>query len=203
MAEPAADPAAEPAAEPAAAEDEGGTGLAPNAGNGADHVAYSWTQTLAEVTVAVPLPAGTRGKDCDVSIARDALRVGLRGAGAPVLDGPLFGAVRPDDCAWSIADAPGGGRLLEATLAKADAMQWWRCVVKGEPEINTQKVEPEASKLSDLDGDTRATVEKMMWDQRQKALGRPTSEEEARSAALKSFMAAHPEMDFSGAEMSI
>lgn len=176
-------------------EDDKDKGLKPNAGRGADYEHYSWTQTLSEVSVSVPVPPGTKAKMLDVVIKKDHIKVGVKGQ-PPIIDGDLSDAIKVDDCMWAIES-----NVVEMTLQKQDGMHWWNCVVKGDPIINTHKVEPENSKLSDLDSETRQTVEKMMFDQKQKAMGRPSSDELQKQEMLKKFMAAHPEMDFSNAKM--
>lgn len=122
---------------------------------------YAWRQTLQDVTITVPLPAGTRGRDLSVTISRRAISAGLRGSSPPFIEGALFNDVVADECTWSVVDQ----RELVVTLDKANQTEWWPHVVEGAPKIDVRRIEPENSKLSDLDGETRAMVEKMMVSQ--------------------------------------
>ncbi|KAJ0261702.1 Protein BOBBER 1 [Hirschfeldia incana] len=171
--------------------------IAPNKGNGYDLEKYSWVQTLQEVTVNIPVPTGTKARSVVCEIKKNRLKLGLKGQD-PIIDGELYRSVKPDDCYWNIEDQ----KMISILLTKQDQMEWWKCCVKGEPEIDTQKVEPENSKLADLDPETRSTVEKMMFDQRQKQMGLPTSDELQKQDILKKFMSQHPEMDFTNAKIN-
>ena len=187
-------------------------------GNGAELDDYKWEQTLREVTMAIPVPEGTRAKHIKVVIKQKHLSVKVPGltrssasaaaasASDAFIDADLPKAVLVDDSTWTIEDgvnAEGESvRLLTIYLRKMNQMEWWSKVAEGEPEINTRDIEPENSQLSDLDPETRSTVEKMMFDQRQKQMGKPTSEEMKKQEMIKKFMAAHPEMDFSNAKIN-
>merc|ERR1719473_2512862 len=92
--------------------------------------------------------------------------------------------------------------MIQITLEKFDNMKWWSCFIQGDATINTKKIVPENSKLSDLDGETRQTVEKMMYDQQAKAAGKPTSDQKTQHEMLEKFKKAHPEMDFSNAKIN-
>ena len=165
--------------------------LVPNKDNGLDMENYSWGQSLQEVTVNVPVPQGTKSSFLLCDIKTNSLKVGLKGQ-PPIIDGELYNPVKVDDCIWSLEDK----KMINILICKRDQSEWWKSLLKGDPEIDTQKAEPEPSKLSDLDSETRSAVEKMMFDQRQKQMGLPTSDEIQKQELMKQFMAQNPNMKF-------
>jgi len=161
---------------------------------------YVWTQTLSEVTVTIPVPENTRGKDLNITIAKKTLKVGLRGSKEMIIpeNTLLCKPIIIDDSFWTVED----GNRLVINLQKSNQMEWWDCVLQGDPQIDVKTIQPENSNLSDLDGETRKTVEKMMFDQRQKAMGLPTSDEQQKFDVLERFKKEHPELDFSNAKIN-
>lgn len=176
--------------------DENDDSPAPIGNGGTIPGKYTWTQTLSLVNLVTNLPPNTKTKQVTVNISKKSLKIKI--ANKLICDTPLTKPVVVDDSFWTIED-----NALHIELQKSNQMEWWDAPCTNDhPKIDTKKVEPENSQLSDLDGDTRQTVEKMMYDQRQKALGLPSADEQKKFDILEQFKKAHPEMDFSNAKMT-
>merc|ERR1711988_1351643 len=75
---------------------------------------------------------------------------------------------------------------------------WWKCVLEGDQEIDTTKVESTRS-MDEYDGETQGAIRKIMFDQRQKATGNPTSDQIRTADIMKDAWNA-PGSPFRGSE---
>ncbi|KAL0485995.1 hypothetical protein AKO1_012228 [Acrasis kona] len=162
--------------------------LEPSSTHGYDHGTYQWSQDLKDVTVTVPVPKGTRGRDVHVKIGTNELKVGLKNQPL-IVDGSLHKPVVLDGCTWQVED----NQAIVVYLQKQNQQEWWGAILKDQALIDTKKINPESSKLSDLDSETRAVVEKMMFDQRAKEMGQPTSDQRKNDAIMKKILEKNPD----------
>ena len=143
--------------------DEEDKGADPSAGNGGKTDKYWWEQNLNEVFVNIPIAKDVVSKMLNLDIKSKTFKYGFKGK-EPLIQGEWNKPIKTDDTLWCIETDMNGDKFITISLTKKEGQNWWDCVLQGDPKINTQKVEPENSKLGDLDGDTRGVVEKMMFD---------------------------------------
>lgn len=136
--------------------------------NGAANEKYYWSQSISEVTVEVVLEADAKAKEVDVDIT--ATRLCIKHKGRTVLEGKLHEKVNTEETVWHMDD----NKVIFSV--EKQRQTWWKCVLEGDDEIDTTKVESTRT-MDEYDGETQGAIRKIMFDQTQKVQGKATSDQ--------------------------
>ena len=152
--------------------------------NGGRSGKYHWEQTISDVTIHAPVPAGTRARDVVCTIGRSHLTLKLKASSEPLVDADypcdarngqeVWERVKAADSYWNLGEAH-GEHCVSVYLEK-ERESWWKSAVHGHEEIDTTKVDS-TKDMYDYDDETQGHIRKIMFDQHQKRLGKPTSED--------------------------
>jgi hypothetical protein len=93
---------------------------------------YTWTQTIEEVSVSVPVPITTRGRDLEVVIKNNLLLVKFKNAAKPILDGEPYGTVKAKESIWTLEDRDKDTKEVRILLQKSISHESWKGLLKGE-----------------------------------------------------------------------
>jgi hypothetical protein len=121
-------------------------------------------------------------KQLDVSITASHVKVVHKPSGRCLLEGEFCFPVSPSNCFWKI-EKNKAKHLLVLSLEKQEE-RIWQCLLKGDPEIDTSKVD-NSKKLDDFDPETQGAIRKVMYEQQRKQMGLPTTEEEKQHELLR------------------
>ena len=168
----------------------------PNDNNGGETDRYSWGQTLEQLDVTVEIEKDIRAKQLDVQLKTTTVRIARKDGSKVYLEGEWFEKIDAEESFWTLESGPNNKQLVMNITKIPNQDKWWDTVIKGDKTIDTSKVNPEPSKLSDLDGEMRGEVEKMMFDMRQKQMGKPSSDELKKREMLEKVMKANPNLNF-------
>jgi len=158
--------------------------------NGAVTDKYHWSQSLRDITLEVEVEE-CRARDVKVDVS--ATRLCIKCKGKTVLEGKLHEKVNTEETMWHIEE----GKQVVLNLEK-QRETWWKCVLEGDQEIDTTKVESTRA-MDEYDGETQGAIRKIMFDQNQKIQGKPTSDQIRTADIMKEAWNA-PGSPFRGSE---
>ncbi|XP_066973333.1 nudC domain-containing protein 3-like isoform X2 [Macrobrachium rosenbergii] len=141
--------------------------------NGAVKDNYSWTQTIEDVEMRVPVsPSIKKGKQVKVQIEANTVEVSLqeKSMWRTVVSGKLAHNIRAEESVWSLV--PGEHVLI--SLEKKEE-RWWDRLLSGEDPIDMQKIDAERD-FSTLPAEEQEKIRELVWNKQQLEQGKPTSD---------------------------
>jgi hypothetical protein len=161
---------------------------------------YTWTQPQIEnFDMYVALDDDVKANQ--IKVDYDSRHLTVKVKGEVLFGGELFAPINADSFMWTF-DEIKGKKVINITFEKIHKMQWWDHVIKGDELLSLTKINPEPTKLSDIDPSMRPEIEKMMLENSMKMQGKPFHKDPKTNDMLQQFMKQHPEMDFSKAKIN-
>ncbi|KAF6019946.1 NUDCD3 [Bugula neritina] len=155
----------------------------PESHNGAMRDGYRWAQTLTDCDLRIEVPSTVlKAKQVSVNIKRkhiSASYIDEENQVVELVDSDLAWDVNVEESMWSLVPKD----CIHINLEKVQE-RWWEQVFVEEPKINTRKIEASVS-MEHLDDGAQSAIGKLMYDERQKKLGLPTSSEQEMQNMLK------------------
>ncbi|XP_021967000.1 nudC domain-containing protein 3 isoform X1 [Folsomia candida] len=153
--------------------DEGGNSGKDDAHNGRVTEKYSWSQTIAEVDVTIPIGQHVRkGKQMQVMIESGRIFIAETGSiDSPIVEGNLSFPVKKDDCYWNLLP----GECVRIWLQKSQE-RWWQALLEGEELLEMSQIEA-VRPMEELDQEEQMKIQELCWNEERKRQGLPTSED--------------------------
>ncbi|XP_014233110.1 nudC domain-containing protein 3 [Trichogramma pretiosum] len=149
-----------------------------NCYNGATYDNYSWSQTIGDIDCLVKVPETIKkSKQVKVDIKADSLLIKLcsdAGQWDTHFEGKFSFNIRHNDSFWCLEP----GKTINLHLSKGQE-RWWENMLESEPKIELSKIDC-SRPMDDMTEGEQMKIEELMWNQRQKELGLPTSEDAER-----------------------
>ncbi|KAM7542969.1 hypothetical protein Aperf_G00000017295 [Anoplocephala perfoliata] len=153
----------------------------PDCYNGARRDLYSWSQKHREIDIHVKIPEHiTSARQLNVKIERKHIKIIQCGVDQPILDANLSMDIKTETAQWSFETDE---HLLTISLDKV-MEYWWDSAFEGEEKINVQEIDC-SQPIHELDEEAQGKIAQLLFDQHQKRLGLPTSEEQRIQDILK------------------
>lgn len=139
-------------------------------GNGGICDKYYWTQSLTDITIYLDLPYNIKAKELDCVIKSNAIEISTKASSnqekEQLLSGILDDQIILDECMWTIST--NDDEQYTQMILTFDKIKhtWWKCVIKGDTEIDTTKVDS-TQKISDYDEVTQGSLRQIMFEQKQ------------------------------------